>query len=89
MKLPPGTYWITRDSDRDGVALDVCDVWTALPTRYVCEVNEVGVHSAFWMMAEFDLSNRVGDATHTLASVHAYFGVVPDDDRMCVRAEIG
>lgn len=89
VKLPPGTYWITRDGDLDGMPGDSCDIWTERPTRYVCELNEFGIHSAFWLMDDFDLSCRVGDRSHKLASVQRYFGVVPDDDRQCIKVEHG
>lgn len=89
MKLEPGVYWLTRDSDPcTGELMDECEIWTAMPTRRECSLTELGIpRSYYWMFGEWDLRPRLGK--YRLSVVHAYIGTVPDNDRELIRVEIG
>lgn len=79
MKLAPGRYWITRDSEIDGTLGESCDLWSARPQR--CESGD----GALWLSGEFDIETRVG--TVNVEVVRRVFGTAPDTDRECIRFE--
>lgn len=79
MKLKPGTYYVTRDSDVDGDLCEFCDVWTERPVRF-------SAGDGFcWLSAEWSLETRVGQVS--VAAVRKRLGTSPDTDRECVRFE--
>lgn len=75
----PVVYWITRDRDHDGTLDELVDVWTSPPARTVVD------DGAFWLSDDWSLEHRV--LRCSLARASRLFGVVPDDDRMVIRAE--
>lgn len=85
--VAPVTYWLTRDSDAEGVVSDVVDVWLAPPVR-----RALGDRGAYWIVEDDAIRVRTkgGDvpARHTTWDVEharAQCGTAPDDDRQAIR----
>lgn len=68
-----GPWWVTRDSDKWGRALDVVDVWVALPSR-------VPAGNGFLWIGAFHGRYRMDDPV-----LLKWCRSLPDTDRECVR----
>lgn len=81
-ELPAGVYYVTRDSDCEGLAVDVVDVWFEMPVR-VPRADGV-----IWLPEDLDMG-RCHFGTYLLGGCRVWCGTAPDDDRQCIRVERG
>jgi len=82
----PMTYWLTRDSDVEGVLDDTIDVWLMRPTRHVLP----GGLGAVWLCDDIMVASADGDVparfgTWTKDQTLRAVRVLPDTDRECLR----
>jgi hypothetical protein len=82
MRLPAGTYYVTRDSDDRGDAIEFVDVWNEAPVR-VPRADGV-----LWLPEDLDMP-RTHLGTYLLEGCRAWIGTAPDDDRQVLRIERG
>lgn len=79
------TYWLTRDSDADGVLSEFVDVWLAKPAR-----RTFGNGGAYWTAAievveTGDGPKLVKYLVWTKEQCLMKCKTYPDDDRQCIR----
>jgi hypothetical protein len=80
--LPPGVYYVTRDSDCEGLAIEFVDVWNEAPVRVP---RGDGV---LWLPEDLDME-RTHLGTYLLEGCKVWIGTVPDDDRQVLRVDRG
>ncbi len=78
------TYWVTRDSDVDGVLSSHVDVWLSKPTRYV--LTPYG--GAYWVVVGVDAPDDHHFGRFTLEQIRdAWKHAVPETDIECIRRD--
>jgi hypothetical protein len=81
---PSRVYWVTRDTDTEGVLSDHVDVWDVKPTMHRYYGEERGL---FWLDDNGGINGRYG--RFPLEAVAHWGHTLPDTERECIRVEVG
>lgn len=80
----PVTYWVTRDSDADGVPSSHVDVWLHRPVRRALTLYG----GAYWTVEDADAPENYHYGRFPLEQVRdGWHHTIPDNDRESIKRE--